>query len=901
MVQSLFMRIFRRTHAGAAWILLSLWLSPLLPAQSGSAAVEFFETKVRPVLAENCFACHTSTKLGGLEMSSRDALIKGGNSGPAIEPGHPERSLLLKAVSHTHERLKMPPQGKLSEERIEDLTAWIRAGAVWPDVPKAQKGDGFQVTEEQRRFWAFQPVRKPEPPAVRAKAAKTPIDRFILAKLEEQALDPAPPADKRTLLRRAYLDLIGLPPTPDQVRSFLDDNSPRAFAAVVDELLASPRYGERWGRYWLDVARYSDDKLNSTQMEPYPNAYRYRDWVIKAFNDDMPYDLFVKAQIAGDFLEGGKNPDLVSGLAFYGLSPQFQDDRIDVTGRGFLGLTVQCAQCHDHKFDPIPTEDYYALLGVFNSSKIDEFPLADEKVVAEYEKRQKAIAHERKQLDSFLGTQTNQLAEVLAGNTASYLEAVWNVLGPRKRDMGEVAREFFLDEETLDRWVKYLGHSPRDQPLLDRFDSFLTDDSPEKLRPWAAEMETLVLDVLREKRRIDKENEIRLGGEDTVSKRDEVEMLSLERDRHFLWRDIGSGQAFELPVKFEHGILYYSGEEIDRFLPGVWRDHADRLRAKIKQLEDALPRKYPFLHVVHDKDEPKNEHVHIRGSKDNLGAEVPRRFLTILGGQPLRTGSGRLDLAEAIASPSNPLTARVMVNRIWLQHFGRGLVNTPSNFGQMGERPSHPELLDYLAARFVESGWSIKAMHREMMLSAAYARSSSGIEKNEQVDSDNRLLWRANRRRLDVEALRDTLLNVAGNLDLTPGGEPSLVSDAANHRRTVYAYVSRRKLDKSLGLFDFPNPNQTSPQRIDTNTPLQGLFFLNSEFVMRQAERLSDRLLEETGPDDAARIGRAYWLVYGRAPTRQELAIGREYLKSEDAWPSYTQALLSSNEFLYIQ
>ncbi len=835
-------------------------------------------------------------------MTSRNALTKGGNSGPAVEPGHPERSLLLQAVNHTHERFKMPPQGKLSDEQINDIAAWIRDGAVWPPAPETQTSDGFQVTEEQRNFWSFQPVREPVPPKLPNANEASPIDRFILAKLEEKDLGIAPSADKRTLLRRAYLDLIGLPSPPEQVRAFVEDESPDAFAQVIDDLLASPRYGERWGRYWLDVARYSDDKLNSTQMEPYPHAYRYRDWVIKAFNDDMPYNRFVKAQIAGDFLEGGKDPNLVAGLAFYGLSPQFQDDRIDATGRGFLGLTVQCAQCHDHKFDPIPTEDYYALLGVFNSSKVDEFPLADEKTVEEYEKNAKEIADEQKQLNNLLGTQARQLAEALAGNTATYLEATWNILGHRRRDDAEVAHEFFLDQETLERWVRYLGDSPRDHPLLDRFDDFLADASPKQLRPWAVKMEVLALDVLREKQHIDEENKVRLGSGDTAQKANEVEMLSLERDRHFLWRDLGSAQAFDAPVKFGQGVLYYPGDKIDRFLSATLRGHADRLRAKVDALTDALPEKYPFLHVVHDKEDPKDEHVHIRGSKDNLGAEVPRRFLTILGGEPFQTGSGRLDLAEAIACDDNPLTARVMVNRIWLHHFGRGIVNTPSNFGRMGERPSHPELLDYLAARFVKSGWSTKAMHREIMLSAAYARSSESIETNEEIDPDNRLLWRANRRRLDVEALRDSLLQVSGNLEISLGGEPTLISDPANRRRTVYSYVSRRKLDKSLGLFDFPNPNQTSPQRIGTNTPLQGLFFLNSEFVMRQAERLSDRLIDEFGDDDSKRIERAYWLVYGRAPTKEEIALGRNYLESgADAWPSYAQALLSSNEFLYIQ
>ena len=899
-----------------------LWTLPAWAQSPSAERVEFFETHVRPVLSENCFACHTASRMGGLEMTSRASLLKGGNSGPAIEPGKAGESLLVQAVRHSHERLKMPPQGKLAAADIETIATWIDAGAAWPEAPAktaaARDGEGFVITPEQRNFWAFQPVRKPPLPAVSKKGrnkdwVRAPIDQFVLAKLHAAEIRPVGPADKATLLRRAYIDLTGLPPTPEEIDTFVTDKSSDAFAKVVERLLASPRYGERWGRYWLDVARYSDDKLNSTQMEPYPHAHRYRDWVIRAFNEDMPYNHFVKAQIAGDFMGAGKDADWVAGLGFYGLNPQFQDDRIDATMRGFQGLTVGCAQCHDHKFDPIPTEDYYSLLGIFNSSEIDEFPLAKKETVEEYERCEEKVGNERKALNEFLISERRQLVRVLAGSTASYIVAAWRALkaGGEEHELAarqdDLAGDSFngepLDDETFERWVKYLGATPRDHPLFDEFDRLLASNATEdEVGRWASETQRLITDVLREKKKIDRENLVRLGGDANPRKANEVELLSLERDRHFLWRDMAAAQGFDTPVEFESGILYYAGEKIDRFLTPLWKAHADGLRAQVDALEEAMPEKYPFLHVLKDVEKPKNERVHIRGSENNLGAEVPRQFLTVLGdGKPFTQGSGRRELADAIAGPSNPLTARVMVNRIWLQHFGRGIVGTPSNFGQMGERPTHPELLDYLAARFVEEGWSVKAMHREIMLSATYALSSEFSAKNYETDPDNRLLWRAGRRRLDAEALRDSMLYVSGNLDLTPGGEPAALDDPANRRRTVYGYVSRRRIDKVLGLFDFPNPNKTSPRRFGTNTPLQGLFLLNSEFVMRQAERLTDRLERETA-GEADRIRRAYRLLYGRRPTKEEVNVGRRFLAGDAGrWPQYAQVLMTSNEFLYVQ
>ena len=883
----------------------------LVRGYSNPGEMEFFEKKIRPVLAEKCYQCHSAKEnaMAGLQLDSKAGILKGGSRGPAIAPGEPEKSLLIKAISFRDSDLKMPPTGKLSDEQIADLIAWIKMGA--PD-PRTQEPSQAAKTKEKgidfeqgRKFWSFQPIKDSSPPSVKQKDWPTsPIDYFILDKLEEKGLSPVAPADKRTLIRRASFDLIGLPPSPEEVDAFVGDSSRDAFANVVDRLLASPHYGERWGRYWLDVARYSDDKLNSVMMEPYPHAYRYRDWVIRAFYEDMPYDQFVKAQIAGDLLQGA-NREYVGGLGFFALSPQFQDDRIDATTRGFLALSVACAQCHDHKFDPIPTEDYYALLGVFNSTKIDEYPLSPKEEVEEYQSQKKKVDTEEFALKEFLQTQSRQLVDILAQRTSSYIVAAWRVLGPPKGDPKEVAQQVSLDQETLERWVKYLGNSPREHPLLDAWDHFLQRGASEpEVRRLANEIQELLVSVIREKKEIDEKNKIRLGETDTFENRVDTETLSLERNRYFFWRDLASAKEEVIMRDFEGGILSYGYKKINRFLEGVWKDHLNAMQAKIKAFKDQLPPKYPFLHVISDVPEPKNEHVHIRGNKDNLGDEVPRHFLTILSdGEPVPfiKGTGRLELAEAIADPKNPLTPRVIVNRIWLRHFGRGIVRTPSDFGQMGDRPSHPQLIDYLASRLIENNWSIKAMHREIMLSATYGLSTQYSEKNFTTDPDNVLFWRGNRRRLDAEALRDSLLYVAGNLDVTRGGEPGLLTEEKNRRRTVYGYVSRRKLDTMLGLFDFPNPNSTSPQRIGTNTALQGLFFLNSELVMRQSKELAARLEKEVSGDNRARIRRAYRLLFGREPTTDEIRVGRKFLRADPAeWPRFCQVLLVSNEFLYV-
>jgi len=847
----------------------------MLLATAGTALcsepADFFETRVRPVLAKNCYACHTGAKMGGLQLDTREHALTGGKSGPVIVPGNPAKSRLALAISYTDPQLKMPPTGKLADADIAAITGWIKDGAVWPSGGKVLPPQ-YTITKEQRAFWAFQPVADPKPPATRnPKWARSDIDRFILARLEAKNLKPAAPADRRTLIRRAYFDLIGLPPSIDEVNAFAADRSPDAFAKVVDRLLASPRYGERWGRYWLDIARYSDDKLNSTQEDPYPNAFRYRDWVIQAFNDDMPYNQFAMAQIAGDQMP---NPEKYqAGLGFYALSPEFQDDRVDATGRGFLALTVACATCHDHKYDPIPTKDYYSMLGVFNNTHLDETPLAPEETVGAWKAQKKKAEAKEEDLKKFVETQSRQLADILATQTADYMLAV-----------SEDADGSKLDQPTLARWKNYLANRKTDHPYLDGWHSAKTGADR---RREAENFQELVLVTSEEKKGVDDRNHIKLGLDPSRGDLSQANLDSLPRDKFVLWREVfGEGGA--------GGVLAYKEKDLPRYLSGPWKTHLETLRSEADALKKALPPQYPFLQVVKDNDNPKEQRVWLRGNRDSQGELVPPRFLSILTpGEPktFDRGKERLELARAIANPSNPLTARVIVNRIWQHHFGAGIVRSASNFGQLGDRPSHPELLDYLATRFMKGGWSMKRLHREIMLSAVYAESTLSSPAADAADPENRLLSHASRRRLDAEIIRDEILFTCGNIELASGGAPAQL-DLDNHRRTVYGFISRRKLNPYLSLFDYPVPNATSEARNETNVPLQRLFFMNSPFVLAESKALVHQ---------AASVEALYQRLFQRVPTAQEKQLAQQFLEqSNNNWPQYAQVLMSSNEFLFV-
>jgi hypothetical protein len=873
--------------------------------------------------------------MGGLQLDSKEHLMAGGKSGPVVVPGDPDSSRLVNAVSYTR-AVKMPPSGKLSDADLAALRKWIQDGAHWgDDQPAAASAAKFQIRPDERAFWSFQPVRHPQPPEVKDKTwPQTPVDRFILARLVEKGLVPNPKAEKRVLLRRLAFDLTGLPPTPDEVSAFLEDASADAESKIVNRLLASPHFGERWGRYWLDVARYGDDDARGVKIEPYPNAWRYRDWVVQAYNTDMPYDQLVKAQIAADLIEPAGENKLKAALGFFALGPWHYDiamppearanernDRIDTLTRGFLGLTVACARCHDHKYDPISTADYYALAGVFASTEYHEYPVVPEHVVQEYKAAQEQFKKQQDEAKQFEQTASDQLVSILAAQIARYMVAAWDTL--HAADPAVVAQRDGLDQEVLKRWAVYLGQPTHDHPYLMVWERMVKQGAtPGEVRKAAEDVQALFLSILAEKEQIDAEKKVLLaqvhhnkrivfpnGFSGEYCSTCNLRARSLDRDRYVFWRDLAGAKSPRFDqIKHDAGVMVFDGSDLERFLGPLWQEHMRSLTTGLERAEKALPNPYPFVMGLAEAEKPLDMQINLRGSPYNLGETVPRRFLAVLStGDPVpfRQGSGRMELADAIVH--HPLTARVIVNRIWQHLFGAGLVRSTSNFGQFGDRPSHPELLDYLASELIAHGWSQKWLIRQIVLSRVYQSTSDMNPTNQAVDGDNRLLWRTNRRRLDAESLRDALLSVAGDLDLSLGGAPARL-DPNHHRRTIYGKVSRFQPDDDLMLFDFPSPTITSERREVTIVPLQRLFLLNSELVQQQAELLAERLHRNFGEDDASRIRAAYRLLFAREASRQEIDIGLRFLEHAvgDAqttlppWTRYAQVLLASNEFSFL-
>jgi hypothetical protein len=672
-----------------------------------------------------------------------------------------------------------------------------------------------------------------------------------------------------------YFDLIGLPPTPEEVEAFVNDKSPDAYAKLIDKLLASPRYGERWARHWLDVARYAEDQAHTFAVRLKTSAWRYRDWVIDALNNDMPYDQFVRLQLAGDLLpeSTGDRFKRLAGLGFLGLGAEYYknsdaaqaiadelDDRIDTVTRGFLALTVSCARCHDHKFDPIPTRDYYSLAGIFNGSKLTDAALAPPDVVKRYDDAQAKVKAREAKVKDWLADKGRSLAEAEVPRVAQYLLAT--------RDKKESNAK--LDARYLRRWVKFL-------------DPKAANRVPASLRDFLAAKPA---DAARRANDFQKQLAAAVAAKKPTKEQQELRKAIL------------TGR--NAPFKLDPG-------EVEKSLPKSDAKQLAALRTELEQLKKKLPPMYPVAHVLSGGG--STLHVFLRGNPAKQGDVAPKGFLQILhsasSGHPGKDYD-RLDLANAIASKDNPLTARVIVNRVWAHHFGRGLVNTTSNFGKLGDKPTHPELLDWLTVRFVENGWSLKWLHREILRSAAYQQRDASNPANTETDADNVYLWRANRRRLEVEPWRDALLAVAGRLDTTMGGPTTNLRDPGNARRTVYAKISRHDLNSLLRLFDFPDANVTAATRTMTTVPQQQLFVLNSEFIVTQAKAFAARVQKAT-KDDAKRIELAYRLAYGRAPSADELRIGRAFLASPKTpadklskWEQYAQVLLAANEFMYV-
>jgi cytochrome c553 len=862
-------------------------------AADNDAGITFFETKIRPVLVEHCQKCHGDKKQRGeFRLDSKAAMLKGGESGKAMVPGQAEQSLIIKALRHLEP--KMPPDQKLPDAVIADFVKWIDMGA--PD-PRDSNTVAIKKTidwAEAKTFWSFQPPKEHAPPKVANEAwAKGPIDRFILAKLEEAKLQPVKAAVRRDLLRRASFDLIGLPPTPEEVDAFLQDDSPQAYEKVVERLLQSPHYGERWGRYWLDVARYAEDQAHTFGVKPNTSAWRYRDWVIQAFNDDMPYDRFVKLQLAADLIEKEEISQRkhVAALGFIGLGAQYYrdspltatlatadelDDRIDSVTRGFMGFTVSCARCHDHKFDPIPQVDYYSLAGVFSSCKLTDIPVAPKDVVEKFNAHQEQIKKVQANILTVYKDERRKSAEQRVGDVARYFVAAWQYQKKKTEDPKLLPKDFA---------------------------------QANKLEPIA--FERLVKDVKLDKVFGDKSLAKEASEVDADAKTFEETIRKALADRDAK-TSLGEPSVGFLRQLFgENGVFEPTEAVMKTKLAGAALKTVDGLKAEVTKLQkQAAANPLPAVHAVMEAT-PADAKINVRGSPLNLGDVAPRRFLRVLSGESaprFSQGSGRLELADAIASPSNPLTARVIVNRVWQYHFGRGLVGTPSNFGQLGDRPSHPELLDDLTSRFTATGWSIKALHREIMLSATYQMSSDHDEANFARDGDNRLYWRMNRRRLDVEGWRDAMLAVSGKLDTTFGG-PTINLSQDMQRRTVYAKISRHNLDSLLRLFDFPDANITSERRAETTVPQQQLFFMNSPFVTGMARSLAARMLLEKG-DDAAKIERGYRLAYGRSAESSEIRDAAAFVGGSDdpaeqsnqltRWERLAQVLIGSNEFLFV-
>lgn len=947
----------RRFCSGITWAgFVAAWLVglPSLAAQSedttstkasdGVAAplisvedLQFFESKIRPLLVEHCYQCHSGTKpSGGLSVESREKLLQGGDSGPALALGdHAGTSLLLEAVSYTSEHLQMPPKNRLSQQQIGFLRDWINRGA--PDPRRASKDpyrpaplQGMSL-EEGREFWAFKPVSiQALPQTEHAAWCQSPIDAFVLDKLEENHLQPAPPADKRSLIRRATLNLLGIPPTAGEVEEFVADQSPQAYAKLIERLLASPQYGVRWGRHWLDIARYADSNGLDENLA-YGNAWRYRDYVVRAFNADKPFHRFIVEQIAGDLLpEATLETRIATGFLSLGAKvlaePDMEklvmdtiDEQLDSLGKSFLGLSLGCARCHDHKFDPITQHDYYALAAIFKGTRT----FADERfgAIKYWHEHSFATDTEREQLkaaeaeiaaakqaaSSYKAEAVNKLRSAARQQAADYLTAATKLpVGASLLEVAEVAKPLNLHPRILFHCRTHIENQ-KDTEFYQAWHRLKSQ--PELLEKHYHDLFARVDTAVEQAQKSEPKSE-------TVSD----PMLELARKER-----LDPAAFLAIPPQPEHAFdeatlaEYYRLMERARVLESTALDPSAAMG-----VTDGIP-----IHELR---------IHIRGSHLNLGEPVARSFPAVLQStlvEPIffDASSGRLELAEWLASTTNPLTARVIVNRIWGWHFGRPLVSSTENFGVQGDRPSHPELLDWLARNLMQSGWSIKQLHRIIMNSSTYQMSTNHPDTGQAqlVDAENRLLWKFPIQRLDAEQIRDSILAVSERLDSQIGGKSvplrnrQFVFDhtSIDHtrytslRRAIYLPIIRNNLYTLLEQFDFPDPTMPTGHRNQTIVAPQSLLLMNNELVLDSAGQLAQLLIQgHTQPTE--RIAKLYERLFSRLPSDSELEKCSQFINETtaagrtdatrlspevelQAWALLIQALMATNDFLYVK
>ncbi len=913
----------------------------------GNSEFDFFEKKIRPVLAENCYECHSekSKKVkANLFLDRKQGWIEGGDSGPVIIANKPEDSLLMKAIGYHDNDLQMPPKGKLPESVMDDFSKWILMGAPDPrDAPLEdivrKSSNTFQTKglEEGRKYWAFKPVVSPKLPTVRKEAwIEDPIDRFVLEKLESRNLKPALPANQNTLLRRVYFDLIGLPPSPEQIDQFLNDDSADAYSKLVDQLLNSPRFGERWGRHWLDVARYSDT-TGGGRNKPFPSAPLYRDYVVQSYNEDKPFNQFASEQIAGDLLDSSTDAEYNQNLTatgFLALGPhnyelqdkallrmEIVDEQLSSVGRAFLGVTMGCARCHDHPFDPIPTDEYYSLAGIFRSTNsvvsgnVGNFverelrdTHANDRVT--HLKRKKNLEDKLKQAESKLKSivEANKIEGILIDDEEAKVVGKWISSTSVK---GYFGRRYLHDASTKkgEKSVTFPANI-LESGLYEVQFSYTSGTNRSRNTPVSITHDNGIKKVMVDQTKSPPISAcfISLGTFQFAKGKRDIIQISTEATKQTVIVD-----AVRLLPKFKgeessdgvNNVDDKKKEEVRSQQEGL-ELLVNELKSKNKAHQKNSPPKVVKVMSVLEHNKASDWHVHRRGDIRNLGPIVKRGFLAVATPQDLSSkpkipkgASGRLQLANWITSPRNPLTSRVYVNRVWQHLFGRGIVESSDNFGEMGGRPTHPGLLDHLAVSLMENGWSTKELIRKIMLSSTYRMSSTGLSGAVVVDPENKLFFRQNRRRLEAEAIRDSILTAAGGIDST--------QQEANQKRSIFLKIDRNRLPELFNVFDYPNPGVVSGNRNDSTVPTQALFMMNNEFVINEARTTAERILSFDNMNDEERLVFTYNSCLGREPREKEKSISLAYLKSNNekkdqlnVWSGLIHGLFACIDFRFL-